>query len=478
MASAITITIAGVDKTSLIDWQSLVKNEVVTKESDSLTFVIKNFGTKTYQPTLGNEVVFTYGSVKKFGGYVVQMNEIINGLQKELQVIVKDYSQILDRQLVSKIYIGQTATAIIQDLIATFTSGITTTNVVAPIVIPKVVFNYLTVSECMKQLAKILSSYEWYIDYDKDIHFFSTTTQLAPFSISDTTQNFVFGSLKIQNDTSQLRNEVIVRGGLVTSTTLRTEYFSGDAVKTSFPLSNNYPSVPTITVGGVSKTVGTDFVDQDTSYQVMWNKDTQSIRFTAGNTPASATNNIVVTGYPQYPLILRKQNQASVTLYGLFQSIIIDKTIQDITAASARADVELNKHSLPEAIGSFTTYTDGLISGQLLTVASTIRGISRTFKIQSIKTTLKTPASQGSAAATLRYDVQIVSADYTSINDVLSQLLVQDPASQIEISEDEVVQRYYLFPETMTFTDTLNAPSKSTGPYLWGSFNWGFGTWS
>lgn len=476
MSAAITITIGGADKTSLIDWQSVVKNEVLTKESDSLSFLIKNYGSKTYQPALGDEVIFTYGSTRKFAGYIVQLNEIVNGLSKELQVIVKDYTVLLDRQLVSKTYTNQTATAIIQDLISTFTTGITTTNVNAPVTIPKIVFNYLPVSECLKQLVKILTTYDWYIDYNKDVHFFSTSTQSAPFNLSDTGQNYVWGSLKIQNDTSQLRNEIIVRGGLITSTTLRTEYFSGDGTKTSFSLSNSYPSVPTVTVGGVSKTVGIDFVDADASFQCMWNSNTQSIRFTSGNTPASGTNNIVITGYPQYPLILRKQNQSSVALYGVFQSIVIDKTIQDITTASARADVELNKYSLPEAIGSFKTYTDGLIAGQLITITSSLRSISRTFKIQSIRTTIKLPAGVSTSNATLRYEVQVVSADFTSINDVLNKLLVQDPASQINISADEVVERYYQFPESFTITDTLHQPTKTSPPYLVGTMRCGFST--
>lgn len=480
MSAVIQITIGGVDKTSFIDWQSVSKNEVVTKESDSFTFTIKNYGTKTYQPTLGDEVVFMYGATKKFAGYVIQMNEGVQGLSKTLEVICKDYAQILDRNLVSKIYTNMSAAAIISDLIATFAigTGITTTNVVAPTVIPKIVFNYITISECLKQLAKILSTYEWYIDYNKDIHFFSTSTQVAPFSITDTTQNFAWQSLKVQNDTSQLRNEIIIRGGLLTSTTLRTEYFSGDGTKTSFALANNYPVQPTVTVGGVGKTVGLDFVDQDASFQVMWNANTQSLRFTAGNTPAAGTNNIVITGYPQYPLVFQKQNQASVLLYGVYQAIIIDKTIQNIQTASARADVELNKYALPEAVGTFTTYTDGLISGQLITITSAIRGINRVFKIQSIRTTIKLPASQGSAAATLQYDVQIVSADFTSINDILSKLLVQDPASQINISEDEVVERYYQFNENMSFADTLYTPVKTSPPYVWDTMKWGSSTFS
>lgn len=469
---AFTLNIGGVDKTTLIDWPSLMKNETLTKSPASLRFKIRNYPSKTYQPALNDEVTFYNGATKIFGGYVVDTSEVIEGLLKFFTVTCKDYTVDLDRQLVAESYENMTVNAIIADIAATYLTGFTTTNVNCTTVIDSLQFNYITVSQCLKRLVTFLGNYDWYVDYNKDIHFFQNTIIPAPFSLSDSSANFAWDSLMYDSDSDQIRNTIIVQGGLVALSTTRDYFFNGDGTKTSFVLGDKLDGTPTLTVGGVAKTVGIDGTDADASFQWMWSAANNAVRSTAGNTAGAGTNNIVVNGYPLYPLVAIFENNASVVLYGVRQFLIQDKTIVTQAAAEQRATAEILKYANPKYKGQFVTYTDGLIVGQTITIASTIRNISGDFKITNIRTSVYTPTGS------LAYNISFVTADVIGINDILNKLLILDPSEATGIPTNTVIQIIKQISEGVSITDALSQPSISTGPYKWNAFNWGFGTWN
>jgi hypothetical protein len=471
------LTIDAIDKSSLVNWQSIKREQVLSKEPDKLSFLIKKHDGQTYKPVVGNEVVLTINSIKEFGGYIIELQEDVEGRLEYIKCICKDYTHELDRQLVSKTYQAQTVNDIIADLIGTFATGITDNNVNCPTVIDSVTFNYLPISKCLERLTDIVEGFDWYIDYDKDIHFFLSESVASSFDLTDTSGNYVYNSLSLREDTHQLRNEVIVRGGLLTSETLRTEYVSGDGTKTVFPLATKFANLPEVKISGVTKTVGIENLDV-TGFDCYWNYNEKSLKFTVA--PASGTSNITVKEYPQYPLILQKRNEASITSYGLFQSVIVDKNIRDLETAGLRADVELLKYSEPEKTADFLTYTSGLMTGQTINIQSTIRGINQDYKIQSIRSTLKTPDT-----GELVHEVSCVTAEDLGINDILARLLIKNPSDQIEIQADEFVERIRQFRDSLDFgfDETVTVSSifaliftwtSGTNPLVWDFGVWGF----
>lgn len=232
---SITLKINTVDKTSLIRWESLQKEQVSTKEPDTLSFDIVNYPAKTYRPVLGDDVKLydTDGTTLIFGGTIVNTKEKIEGLVKYFSVTCKDYTHTLDRKLVTEIYNNQTVAYIVNDILTTYAPDFTcvsttdTTNIIA------ISFNYLTVSEALKKLASMLGEYSWYVDYDKDVHFYANSTVSAPFSLTDTSANFVWDSLNFRSDISQLRNHIILRGG-TTNGTEYTDYKIADGQQNTF----------------------------------------------------------------------------------------------------------------------------------------------------------------------------------------------------------------------------------------------------
>jgi hypothetical protein len=473
---AITITIDGTDRTSRVDWQSLTLSQVLTKEPDQLRFLIRQFGTNNYRPNLGEEVILYRDATRLFGGVVVEIIEQVEGVAQYLDIVCKDYTEILDGQLVAKTYEQKSVAFIINDILTNFAFGLgfTNTNGNVPLIIDKIVFNYLPISKCLEKLSEYLINYDWYVDYLKDIWFFNTSVNPAPFNLTDTNGKYIWQSLEIKNEVHQVRNEMYVRGGEIRSVSKRKDLFDGDGTKVIFVLGNKFPEKPEVKVNGSSKNVGIDYQDLDGGFDCMWDFNRRTIRFTTGNTPPSGTNNIEVEGFPLYPLVFRKRDETSILAYGLKQQLIVDKTIATISAASQRCNKELQKFSTPAKIGSFRTYSDGLHPGQTISINSAIRGINSNFKITGIRSVLH-------SHDTFEHSVSILASEDIGINDVLTDLLVKGPAEELD-SNYEFIQRYLEFNESFTSTDDLEQPTVRTGPYKWAPSDndlvWSFGTWS
>jgi len=86
-------------------------------------------------------------------------------------------------------------------------------------------FGFKKPTICMDRFSKGLGFF-WYIDYEKDIHFFPTETTGAPFNIADASDNF--NKLVVDVDTAQLKNRQVVRGGEKTSDSTYTQVIQGD----------------------------------------------------------------------------------------------------------------------------------------------------------------------------------------------------------------------------------------------------------
>lgn len=468
-----TITIDGVDRTSNVSFPSFKKRDVINQQVDTCDFIIKKYGSLTYVPSVNDEVVVARDGSTIFGGVILRIEEEIEASQILIyRVKCVDYSQFLKRQLVTERYTSTTVSAIISDLVSSYTAagdGITTNNVVGTQSVESFSFNRLTVADCIQKLADAVS-YVWYVDYNKDIHFFPKNTESAPFSLTDTSNNYIYNSLKITADLSQIRNSVLIQGGEVVSDDTRTEYFNGDGTKDQFTLANKYDSKPTVTVGGVSQTVGTEFLDEDASFQCMWNFNEKYIRFTSGNVPASGTNNIVVSGTYLFPIVVKVPAPLSISEYGTYEFAVTDRSIRSQGEAIERALAELRTYQDSLYEGTFRTYTDGLRSGQALRITSTQRGKDIDVLIQSVDAKMRDPNGD-----TLEYTVRFATMKSLGIIEYLQKQLRDRDI--IEDDQDSLLN-YYAFDDEVTASDTLATPTTSTGPYTWDNFEWGYGTWS
>jgi len=442
----ISVEINSVDVSSLIDMGSLRKDDALNNKVDSLTFSIQSYIGHVFVPVLDAEVELFIDAVKHYGGRITSFNERVESDKiVSYDITCADYSQDANRILIQERFTNETVEAIIIALVADYAPDFTTANVDCAIVVTTVTFDRITLLEALNKLSK-LTNFSFYIDYNKDIHFFQRNAEPAPFILTDDTLFYIKDTLEISRDLSQLRNRVYIRGGEIEGES-RTEKFNGDGTKLTFVLGNKFSTLPTVTVNSVAKTVGIDFIDQEADFDSFWNYQQKYIRFKTGTVPAAGTNNIFVTGTPLFVLIMRLDDVASVAQYGIYEFATEDPTIKSRDEAKKFGIAQLDAYSKSIVEGSFRTYTPGLRSGQLLTIKSVWRGWEENFLIQKVTLTMVTNE-------VYIYTVQLATLRTMGIIDFLINLMLSGNETVAD-GESEVLQKVFFKAEMLGLQETV-----------------------
>lgn len=434
----ITILIKNIDRTSNVIWPGLKIVDNINQKVNECSFKVRSYEGKTYHPDINDEIVILNGSNKIFAGDIVKVSREMESANVEVfSIKASDYTKRL-RKIVTESYKSKSVDYIIDDLIDRYAPGFTINNVSCPIVLPSISFNNLSLSDCLEKISK-RTNYFWYADYDKDIHFFSKAGEVAPFGVTDTNGNCITNSLKITEDVTQIRNRIRIRGNNVAGSP-RSEYFDGDGSNTIFRLANKFAELPTVTVGGVTKTVGVDFLDQEDSFDCFWNYIEKYVRFKTTTAPASGSKNVIITGSPTNPIIVQAEDTRSIeslktdSFDGIFEYYIKDETIKTVDEARQRALAELESYANTLNEGSFRTYTDGLKSGQKIRIQSDRRGMDDYYLIQSVSMSILTKDS-------FEYSVEIATMKTMGITYFLQNLLLK---GKVETDEGENETLYKL----------------------------------
>jgi len=211
----ITVKIGGVDKTEYVDARTLsIRDELTSKvNSASFDFICNDIAVA---PKTGEEVLIEEGTIKLFSGRILSKEESFlppNLLKYSVECI--DHSRDLDKKLVFESYKNQKAGDIYKHIIDNYTTGFTYNNVSDGPIISEIAFDFVQVSEVLTKIAEICG-YEWYVDYDQDIHFFAKNTYPAPFQLDDNQANYK--DLIINTNISQLRNRIYVKSSALEDT--------------------------------------------------------------------------------------------------------------------------------------------------------------------------------------------------------------------------------------------------------------------
>lgn len=384
---AFTLTIAGADKKLLLAGGSLSISDALNSRN-TCSFALRD-KSGLYRPADGATVVITEGGATRFAGTIDEIVEAnpAGTAALEYQIACVDYNQVADRHLVARVYENQALRAIVADIVAQDLAGegITTVNVETGPTIIKAVFNYCTAAEAFNELSQ-LTGYDWNIDYDKDLHFFSRETNVAPFSLADTGPSLY--NIKVQRTRAQYRNKQYLRAGM-DLTDARTDSFKGDGKNKAFTL--NYPcgKAPAVKVNGAAKTAGIKGVD--TGKDWYWNKGEKEIVQDDAATATAPTDVIDVTYQGLFPIIIQSQDDQEIIGRanaeggsGVYEAIESDENIDDETLATDKANSLLRRYGKIPRIVTFETDTPGLAAGQLITVNLTKHNLAGQFLIESV----------------------------------------------------------------------------------------------
>ena len=447
---ATTLAIGGVDKTGMFEFPSLSISDNLNHRNDC-SFVLSD-QTGVYRPSVGQEVIITKDGTRIFAGSIDEWEEEdLPGQVVEGIIPCVDYNQIADRHLVARVYENQTLGAIVADMVTQDLAGegITTTNVQSGPIIAKAAFNYRTVAEAFNELSQ-LTGYDWYIDYYKDLHFFSRETNTAPFSITDASYNY--RNMKVRYTREQYRNRQYIRAGH-DITDARTEEFKGDGKTKTFPLSFPVAKVPSaITVNGASKSVGIKGVD--TGKDWYWNKGEREIVQDDAAAALISTDTLAVTYQGLYPIIISSQDDTEIAARasteggtGLYEDVEEDTNIDSRDLATSKAEALLRRFGRIPRIITFETDTGGLRAGQLISITNARRNLSGNFLIESV--------TARADQLDLVYTVKALDGEALGGWVEFFQKLAQSTRKFV-IRENEVLGLLRRFSEAIVLTDALS----------------------
>lgn len=255
--------------------------------------------------------------------------------------------------------------------------------------------NYKKPWEFINNLAK-LENFFWYVDYEKDLHYFAASKEIAPFEITPTSDNY--NNLQRTIDISKLKNRQTIRGGQAPDENRYIQERFCDGVEESWAL--DYPPkdvkvyVDTTGTGSsyVEKSVWVENLVASTSVDYLFNFSEKVVR--RGNDGIiPAWGLIKIDYFPYKDIRVRYQDKTSIDRMKLLTwgswiydgSVITDESIKTFEDARIRAKAEIEAYKNPIITITFETQRENLKAGQLIYIKDTARGIDDYYTIQKIK---------------------------------------------------------------------------------------------
>jgi len=466
-----------VDRTEYISARSLTINDEVNSKINTCSF--RTFdASNVWKPDVSEsiEIFDAYGN-RIFSGVIASVDETRIGIDpttgSELlsyMVQAQDYTKQLQKKLVIETYEDMTCKEIIEAMINKYYSqeGFTTVNVSTGPVVSQISFNYKAGDKVLDDLANAVG-YEWYVDYDKDIHFFNSATASSMFTFTDATENWT--NLSIKPDTSQLRNRIYIRGGIYYSDPF-TQEIKADGTQKEFLLAYtpDYDGF-TATIASVARSVGIKDVDQAADYDFLLNRAEKSLAmgettWALANTPIAADTILTLVYNYEIPVLIVQEDTDSIEAMktleggdGVYEYIIIDKNITSISAARDRALAELNTYANAITRGSVDSYdTVNIQSGNLITINSTQRGLNADYLVTKVKINQISPTQ-------LKYTIEFTGTLYNFVDFLLA---LYKRSTDILLGKDEVLDAFNTFSDhTDAVTHIDPVLTDSAPPFAW-----------
>jgi len=451
-----------VDRTEVIQKNSIARTDILNDKADRLSFTVPTYGKKgvpeaqNYYPEAGQETILTRDGTREFGGVITKTTtETERNNKGSVKVECKDYTHLLDRELILERYDDKTVNEIIADLQKTYAKSFTTQNVDCDIDVATITFNRIPFSKALKKLAN-LTNYSWYIDANKGIHFFAKNQNQAPFDVTKNNGKYLPRTLGINKDITQIRNRVTVKGGEETGQVRDETFDGGDSTEIdiggqAFNLASKFAELPEVTVNGTDQTVGVENLDDGDTFDCFWSFQEKYVRFPDRTAPTDG-DTVVITGNPLYPVIVEVSNADSIKEHGLYEFYKEDKTIASQDQALQRAEAELEAYAQEITEGEFDTYEPGLRSGQVVHV--NVDGVNEDFLIKRVRFQM-VHDDRG------RWSVTLQTTKTFDIVSVLQDLL----DDEVQDTSEESLLTLRKLEDTVTVEDSTPTASTKSGPY-------------
>jgi hypothetical protein len=400
-----TLTVAGTDRWGFCIRRSLTMTDAEGGQIDTLDCELED-ATDVLTVTEWQEVIWTAdGATKLFGGYVVKVTPSVSGgTGRKWALRCESYATRLNRCPRLRVtYVNTTPGAIVAALFtaAGLTDFDTATHVTAGSSLPSFVTDGEALPKILDRLALIQSDiagadWVWRIDADKKVWFGPSSSDTAPFSVTDAASADYVNSFPVnaeptkEVDATGIINRVTVRGGAAPSADT-TETFSGDGATVRFAVAHRpIRDIVCITVGGVLQSHGVDWYDTfGGGYDCLVDYADGIVRWPDGSPPAAGTNNISVTYRYDVAVTSVRTDAASFAQYGLyFDYEVQDSTILDQATAERIGDAILDAYAFGVVGGTFDVWRLGIRAGQRVQVEYSALGLTGYYVARQVTTVL------------------------------------------------------------------------------------------
>lgn len=426
----VAVVIANTTRTSAVNLKTLRISSSITANASLCEFEVYSSG-GSWRPKAGNELIVTTTSdaLRHFAGNIIDVYErAVNRTDYHYSVQAKDYTWLFDRRSVARdnstqVYAAQAASAIVADIVTTFTTGFSTAGIqVAPSVAAQR-YNYVAPSAAIKGLADQIQ-WHFYIDYSKVVQFFSAISAIAPTTgINFDTNTADYGDLVMHESAAQIKNRIVLEGYQTASNVQLSRSFTGDSTTRFFLLGYEPAGLSTsnmtATIDGVTLDLKSDEIDGSpgstvgSSSQVYICFSNLGARFsTAGLTP-SGTQTLAFSFNYMKPGGVQQDDPAAQTVMaarssgdGVHMYHVNDPSLtnfaQNDDLALAYGTALTTRYGQPPLEGSFHSYLAGWRAGQYFTGVSATRmggdfSAGMTFYVNQVeKTVVQTTQLGGS----------------------------------------------------------------------------------
>lgn len=313
------------------------------------------------------------------------------GLRYELECV--DWNQLGDRRLIAEDYAEMLAGDIARDAVDQYLTedGVGDLFIEDGPVITKLVSNYLSARRLLSDLAE-LCGFSWYIDYDKQLHFFPHIANAAPFVLNSGASGTVrSASVDVRTSRTQYRNHQYVRAGH-DITDDQVEVFAGDGQRRTFTVGFPIAAAPTVSLDGAAQTVGVRGVDE--GVQWYWQKDSGEVSQDTSEDVLTTGQVLTVTYQGLFPVIIEIRDDAKVAERqaveggsGLYQAVENHPQLDGENLAIEKTLALLRKYGRLPTMLSFETWQSGLKAGQLITVNIPELGLTGEWLLEDVSVT-------------------------------------------------------------------------------------------
>lgn len=240
-------------------------------------------------------------------------------------------------------------------------------------------FGYAKVSDCIDKLAEV-ADFAWNIGHDKHLRFRKRSALVAPRVIDGTV---TVGSVLEDEDSVELENKndayrnVQYSTGATDITSLQTESYKGDGASQAFALRFPVARAPSsVTVGGVSKTVGVK--GTDTGKDWYWSKGSETLAQDTAGTVLTSSDTLTVQYYGLFDTVGIAQDYGAVATMAALEgggttgyveaAEAAPAGVDNATALSQYGGAKLTRYALAGKQLTFRTMVKGWRAGQLALV--------------------------------------------------------------------------------------------------------------